>query len=110
MHLAVRIVRYAEMSLSVDIVVDECWDIETKVRYLRSMSEALQIEFQKWEGTGNTFVIIDGFKYAGFDLQSLDRSFARIAFRDMQLSRWGSLVFEEANYKYVFILFVNNPH
>lgn len=60
------------MSLSVDIVVDECWDIETKVRYLRSMSEALQIEFQKWEGTGNTFVIIDGFKYAGFDLQSLD--------------------------------------
>ena len=72
MLLAVRIVRYAEMNLSVDIEVDECWDIETKVRYLRSMSEALQIEFQKWEGTGNTFVIIDGFKYAGFDLQSLD--------------------------------------
>ena len=60
------------MSLSVDIEVDECGDIETKVRYLRSMSEQLQIEFQKWEGTGNTFVIIDGFKYAGFDLQSLD--------------------------------------
>jgi len=60
------------MSLSVDIEVDECGDIETKVRYLRSMSEELQIEFQKWEGTGNTFVIIDGFKYAGFDLQYLD--------------------------------------
>jgi diaminopimelate epimerase len=72
MLLAVRIVRYAEMSLSVDIEVDECGDIETKVRYLRSMSEELQIEFQKWEGTGNTFVIIDGFKYAGFDLQYLD--------------------------------------
>ena len=72
MLLAVRIVRYAEISLSVDIEVDECGDIETKVRYLRSMSEQLQIEFQKWEGTGNTFVIIDGFKYAGFDLQSLD--------------------------------------
>jgi diaminopimelate epimerase len=72
MLLAVRIVRYAEISLSVDIEVDECGDIETKVRYLRSMSEELQIEFQKWEGTGNTFVIIDGFKYAGFDLQSLD--------------------------------------
>ena len=63
MLLAVRIVRYAEISLSVDIEVDECGDIETKVRYLRSMSEELQIEFQKWEGTGNTFVIIDGFKY-----------------------------------------------
>ena len=62
------------MSLSVDIEVDECWDIETKVRYLRSMSEELQIEFQKWEGTGNTFVIIDGFKYSGFDLQSLDNN------------------------------------
>ena len=71
MLLAVRIVRYAEISLSVDIEVDECGDIETKVRYLRSMSEELQIEFQKWEGTGNTFVIIDGFKYAGLTYSPL---------------------------------------
>ena len=60
------------MSLSVEIEVDECCAIETKVRYLRSMSEELQIEFQKWEGTGNTFAIIDGFQYSGFKLNSLE--------------------------------------
>ena len=64
------------MSLSVEIEVDECCAIETKVRYLRSMSEELQIEFQKWEGTGNTFVIIDGFKYSGFELNSLENNVA----------------------------------
>jgi len=36
-----------------------------KVRYLRGMGDDLKIEFQKWEGTGNTFVIVNGFKYAG---------------------------------------------
>lgn len=34
MLLAVRIVLYAATSLSVEIEVEECCDIETKVRYL----------------------------------------------------------------------------
>jgi diaminopimelate epimerase len=33
---------------------------DAKVRYLRSMDAGEQIEFQKWEGTGNTFVMIYG--------------------------------------------------
>lgn len=44
-----------------------------KVRYLRGMSDDLKIEFQKWEGTGNTFVIVNGFKYDGnLDLTALE--------------------------------------
>jgi len=42
-----------------------------KVHYLRSMSEDLQIEFQKWEGTGNTFVVFDGEKYKAAELFEL---------------------------------------
>jgi len=32
------------------------------------MSEDLQIEFQKWEGTGNTFVVFDGDKFSSLKL------------------------------------------
>ncbi len=42
-----------------------------KVHYLRSMSEDLQIEFQKWEGTGNTFVVFDSEKYRSSKLFEL---------------------------------------
>jgi len=66
-------VRYAARSLSVDIEVEECCAIMAKVRYLRGMGDDLKIEFQKWEGTGNTFAIVNGFKYAGsLDLTTLD--------------------------------------
>ena len=54
-----------------------------KVRYLRGMGDDLKIEFQKWEGTGNTFVIVNGFKYAGIlDLTTLeDKVIEKICFQ-----------------------------
>ena len=56
-----------------DIEVEECCAIMAKVRYLRGMGDDLKIEFQKWEGTGNTFAIVNGFKYAGsLDLTTLE--------------------------------------
>ncbi len=61
-----------------DIEVVECCAILAKVRYLRGMSDALQIEFQKWEGTGNTFVIVNGLKLSGSqDLTQLDDAFVK---------------------------------
>ena len=70
---AIRIVRYAARSLSVEIEVEEFCAIMPKVRYLRGMGDDLKIEFQTWEGTGNTFVIVNGFKYAGnLDLSVLE--------------------------------------
>ncbi len=75
--------RYAAISLSVEIEVEECCVIKAKVRYLRGMADDLKIEFQKWEGTGNTFVIVNGFKYAGIlDLTTLeDKVIEKICFQ-----------------------------
>ena len=53
--------------------MEESCAIIAKVSYLRGMSDDLQIEFQKWEGTGNTFVIVNGFKYEEkFDFTTLE--------------------------------------